>query len=100
MGRTTSGKPLEVLKIDLDPESEADGHRHVSAIDTSDLDGRVRHWSLVQVIAAVRDGEHFVVTHASTGEVIELEPSVCPLCSMATLTLASEASEPDARSCD
>jgi len=93
MDASTSGAlgelpPYSVRCIDVDPVAEADGHYHVVAIETSDPDGGVTRWSLIQVISAVRDGERFKLDAGDGVQAVELEPAVCPRCSMATLTPA------------
>lgn len=82
--------PYTVRCLDLDPVARADGHHHVTAIETGDPDGGRTRWTLVQVIEAVRDGEQFVIEADADRQVIDLAPSVCPRCHMATLTPASE----------
>jgi len=91
--------PYSVRCIDLDPVAEADGHHHVTAIETWDPDGGEARWSLVQVIEAVRDGEQFMVTEGDGGQAVELAPSVCPRCSMATLSLEAEGPDVSLKPC-
>lgn len=103
---TRSGKvpPYELHCVQADPAALADGHLHVTAIETSDPDGGTTRWSLVQVIEAVRDGEQFILREGDAGQAAELGPTVCPRCSVATLALDPAASwlrlpicpEPDA----
>lgn len=90
MDTARSGKlpPYAVRCVVLDPTAEADGHHHVTAIETSDPDGGETRWSLVQVIEAVRSGERFVSAETPDGRGTELGPMVCPRCSIATLSLA------------
>jgi len=47
-------------------------------------DGGRTQWTLVQVIAAIRDGEVFQAARAD-GPAAVLEPTVCPQCAFATL---------------
>jgi hypothetical protein len=72
--------------------SGADGHTHVSYVETRDPDGGQTRWSTVQVIAAVRDGERFVVADDGRGGQTVLEPAICSHCS--TVTLAVDARGP------
>ena len=53
--------PYRVRRVETDPAAAAAGHHHVSGVDTVDPDGGETHWTLVQVVAAVRDGERFVM---------------------------------------
>ena len=77
----------EVVCLHTDPAAEADGHVHVSAIETRDPDGGRSRWTLVQVIAAVREGEAFHAGKGSDGRAGVLEPAVCPRCPFATLVV-------------
>lgn len=77
--------PYEVACLEFDSALEAAGHRHVTFIETSDPDGGRTRWSCVQVIAAIRDGERFVVIESGRDHVTLLEPVVCPICPFATL---------------
>lgn len=79
--------PYEVVCLHTDTESETDGHDHVTAIETSDPDGGRTRWTLVQVIAAFRDGEAFHAGRGSQGQTVVLEPAVCPRCPIATLVV-------------
>ena len=65
----------------------AEGHLHVTAVETTDPDGGATHWSLVQVIEAVRGGERFVLREDASAAPVELAPTVCPRCRMATLAV-------------
>ena len=82
--------PYSVRCLDLDPVGQADGHRHVTAIETWDPDGGQTRWTLVQAIEAVRDGERFVTEGGADGQLVELAPTVCPQCAVATLSATSE----------
>lgn len=82
--------PYSVRCLDLDPTGEADGHRHVQAIETWDPDGALTRWTLVQAIEAVRDGERFVMGGGADGQLVELAPTICPQCAVATLAATSE----------
>ena len=74
-----------VVCLQTDRAGAADGHDHVTAVETWDPDGGRTRWTLVQVIAAVRDGEVFRTGEGGEGQVAVLEPAVCPRCSLATL---------------
>ena len=74
-----------VVCVDTDLAAKADGHDHVTAIETWDPDGGRTRWTLVQVIAAVRDGEQFHAGKGGDGQAAVLEPAVCPRCPVATL---------------
>jgi hypothetical protein len=76
--------PYVVTCLEED-EAAGEGHRHVTAIETRDPDGLQTRWSTVQVIAAVREGERFVVGDAETRR--SLEPGICPGCSSVTLVV-------------
>jgi hypothetical protein len=62
-----------------------EGHRHVVAVQTRDASGVQTRWATVEVIAAVREGERFVV--GEEGSRASLEPAICPGCATVTLTL-------------
>jgi hypothetical protein len=59
------------------------GHNHVVAIETQDPDGGQTRWSTVQVIAALREGERFVVGDEQARA--SLERAVCPDCGTVSL---------------
>lgn len=77
--------PYEVGCLDTDRGPEASGHRHVTFVETRDPDGGSTRWSCVQVIAAIEDGERFVVAEDGRGALILLRPGSCPACEVATL---------------
>lgn len=77
----------EVVCLHTDAAAEADGHDHVTAIETWDPDGGRTRWTLVQVIEAVRDGEAFHAGMGGQGQAVVLEPAICPRCPMATLVV-------------
>ena len=83
--RSNGVPPYAVKCVQADPAAMADGHLHVTSIETSDPDGGTTRWSLVQVIEAVRDGERFILREGDDGQAAELGPTVCPRCSVATL---------------
>ena len=84
----------KVVCLQTDTAAEADGHDHVTAIETWDPDGGRTHWTLVQVIAAVRDGEVFQARTGRDGQAAVLEPAVCPRCAVATLLVDAEVRPP------
>ena len=77
--------PYEVGCLDIEGESQGSGHRHVTGVETKDPDGGSTRWSCAQVIAAIQDGERFVVAEDGHGAHTLLEPARCPACAMATL---------------
>ena len=83
--------PYEVRRVETDPAAAAAGHHHVSGVDTVDPDGGETHWTLVQVVAAVRDGERFVMGGGRGGQAEDLEPTVCPRCRLVTLSAPADA---------
>lgn len=78
-----------VLSIEKDRGLEASGHSHVLGLATRDPDGGETHWTLVQVIAAIRDGERFVVGDIPNDPSAAIEPTICPRCPKATLVVGS-----------
>ncbi len=86
--------PYEVACIELDARLEFGGHQHVTVIETSDPDGGRTRWSCVQVIAAIREGERFVVATGGDGEPALLEPGLCPRCPFATLLVDPSRPQP------
>jgi hypothetical protein len=70
----------------------AEGHLHVTAVESSDPGGGRTRWSLVQVIEAVRGGERFVLREDASADPVELAPTVCPRCRMATLAMDASGS--------
>lgn len=79
--------PYVVRCVTVDRVAETDDHQHVIGVETSDPDGGMTRWSLVEAIAAYRDGGRFIVGSGKGGRTAELGPSVCPRCRMATLSL-------------
>lgn len=90
--------PYVVVCLDSDPTLEADGHRHVTAVQTRDPDGVETRWRVVEVIAAIRDGERFVVGEDGRGVQTLLEPAICPRCP--TITLMTDPEDATAANCD
>lgn len=76
--------PYVVGCVHADARLMAEGHLHVTAVETIDPDGGTTRWSLVQVIEAVRAGERFTLREGA-GEPAEITPTVCPRCSVATV---------------
>ena len=85
--------PYVVRRIQTDEAAAGSGHHHVGGIDTVDPDGGETHWTLVQVVSAVRDGERFVMGGAEGGRTADLEPAVCPRCRLVTLAVVGEAAK-------
>jgi len=77
--------PYRVLCFVEDPDAP-DGHDHVTAIETHDPDGGTTRWRSVDVIAAIHDGDRFVIGQDDGADESTLEPGVCPGCAMVTLT--------------
>ena len=78
--------PYVVVRLEHDPLAGA-GHDHVTVIETRDPDGGSTRWRSIDVIAAMRDGERFVVEEGNGGESV-LEPALCPACPRATVRAA------------
>ena len=86
--------PYVVLSVERDAAAEAGGHSHVVGLTTRDPDGGETRWTLVQVIAAIRDGERFLMGGGGGGQSAVIEPAVCPQCPFATLIVEPTAAEP------
>jgi hypothetical protein len=86
--------PYVVRRIRTDETAAGSGHHHVGGIDTEDPDGGETHWTLVQVVSAVRDGERFVMGGTQGGRMADLEPAVCPRCRLVTLAVVDEPERP------
>ena len=69
-----------VLCVDHQVVDEPTGHRHVVALEAAIEEGRTFRWTLVQVIAAIRDGAQFLVGGNGGEQTTLLEPVVCPHC--------------------
>lgn len=78
--------PYSVRRISVDLVAESAGHHHVTDVETWDPDGGRTQWAVDAVIAAMRDGERFIVGGEDRGRTTELGPAVCPRCPMATLS--------------
>lgn len=72
-----------VCGVQRDRARQVEGHDHVLSIDTRDPDGGQTRWRCVDVIAAMRDGERFVLGEG--GDRRQLEPALCPVCAFATV---------------
>jgi hypothetical protein len=72
-----------VCGVQRDRARQVEGHDHVLSIDTRDPDGGQTRWRCVDVIAAMRDGERFVLGEG--GDRRQLEPALCPACAFATV---------------
>ena len=81
------GPPYEVVLIEMDADREAQGHEHVTFVHTNDPDGGVTRWTSVETIAAIRDGERFLVGRDAGGNESLLAPTLCPACPFATLAV-------------
>lgn len=84
--------PYVVVAIARDPDADPE-HDHVVGVETRDPDGGETRWGSQEVIAALRDGERFVVD--GDGDAT-LEPAPCPACGRTTLVDAPiRSAEPD-----
>jgi hypothetical protein len=81
---TGEAPPYVVVRYYQDPEAAA-GHDHVTAIETRDPDGGTTRWRSIDVIAAIRGGERFVVEDDGHGRESILEPSLCLVCPRVTV---------------
>ena len=75
--------PYVVTCLEVD-RAAGEGHEHVAAIETRDPDGGQTRWTTIQVIAAVREGERFLVGESGDARA-SLEPAACVGCDTATL---------------
>ncbi len=62
-----TAQPYRVWCVESYDVDEVSDHRHVVAVETADAGGRTTRWTLVRAIAAIRDGELFVVGDAGWG---------------------------------
>jgi hypothetical protein len=76
--------PYEVACVELDARHRP-SHPHVTFIETRDPDGGRTRWSHEQVLAAMRQGERFVMADGSDGTPALIEPGLCPHCPLFTL---------------
>ena len=95
LGMPVQDAPYVVLCLSDDPNAGS-GHDHVAAIETRDPDGGSTRWTAIDVIAAIRDGERFVVGYDGRGQEALLEPGVCPACSRVTLIVETDVARPAA----
>lgn len=82
-----------VLFVQLD-RNRGEGHDHVTFVETRDPDGAQTRWKLVDVIAAIRGGDRFVVAEDAKGRRTLLQPAVCPDCQLTTLEVEPPARRP------
>lgn len=87
IGRGDDLPPYSIRCAEMDPVAEANGHRHVVEVRTDDPDGGETRWTLVEVIAAIRDGERFMLGGDARGQAVAIEPTVCPRCHVTTLAV-------------
>jgi hypothetical protein len=83
---TDGWPPYVVVSVGRD-ETSGGAHDHVVEVETRDPDGGETRWSAQQVVAAIRDGEHFVMeaNDAAGDAALELQPGGCPVCARTTL---------------
>ena len=93
--RSLEDAPYAVVCLSDEPNAGS-GHDHVAAIETRDPDGGSTRWTAIDVIAAIRDGERFVVSDDGRGEEALLEPGICPACSRVTLVVDPTVTRPAA----
>ena len=84
--------PYEVTCLEEDQAVE-ESHRHVVAVETRDPDGGQTRWSTLEVITALRGGELFVVSDGKADRAAALEPSICPACATATISVSPGGAE-------
>jgi hypothetical protein len=78
---TASPHVVRCVEMDL----AARFHHHVRAVETAS-EGSGRRWSLVDAVAAYRQGERFVI-EPTPGDVLqELVPAICPGCRLVTMS--------------
>ena len=77
--------PYEVACVELDPRLDATSHPHVAFIETRNPDGGRTRWSREQALAAIRQGERFVVVTGGNGMRVLMQPGLCPRCPFFTL---------------
>lgn len=80
--------PYVVRCIDIEASGRADGHAHVTAVETHDPDGGETRWKADEAIAAIRGGDRFVIAEGEDpARVAVLEPGPCPACPSLTLVV-------------
>jgi hypothetical protein len=85
--RTDDMPPYEV--VDVHYADVPGGHEHVAYVETSDPDGGETRWTQAEILAAVRQGERFVLTQGGVVTDTTLEVATCPACPQPTLRLPS-----------
>lgn len=70
--------PYLVTRIEM--RQAGTGHDHVVAIETEDPDGGATRWELAPLLAALRNGERFMVAPTEDGEEGELTVRRCDGC--------------------
>lgn len=91
------GPPYEVIGLVVDESARAGGHDHVRFVDTLDPDGTQTRWTAIDVIAAIRAGERFVLAPGESTSTSVLEPSVCPVCPVVTLRIEPAGAQHEVR---
>jgi hypothetical protein len=92
---TGEAPPYVVVRFYQDPEA-APGHDHVTAVETRDPDGGTTRWRSIDVIAAIRGGERFVVEEDGDDRGSILEPALCLVCPRATVKVIAAEEAPTA----
>jgi hypothetical protein len=82
------GETRRVVRVEFDARLRTDGHEHVRLVETEEASG-ARRWTGVDVIAAIRYGDRFVLTPEAGASGAVLEPTICPRCPMATLEISA-----------
>jgi hypothetical protein len=81
-----TGSPHVVQCVEMD--RVAGLHHHVRAVETAPAEARSgRRWSLVDAVAAYRQGERFVLEPVGGDGLQELVPAICPGCRLVTMSL-------------
>ena len=84
--RTEPLPPYVVIGFERDPDATP-GHDHVVAVATRDPDGGETRWITSEVLAAITDGEQFVVAEDGLDAETLLERAPCPACDVVTLAV-------------
>lgn len=92
-------EPHRVWCVELDDAAEPTAHRHLVALEASGADGVRYRWTIVEVIAAIREGELFIVGEGEGEQAAVLEPSVCAVCRRATAITHPAAALDDVARC-
>jgi hypothetical protein len=80
--------PPYIVRCVEEDSAAGEGHEHVVAVETRDPDGGETRWSTVQVLAAVREGERFVIGDEADERLPSLVPARCPRCAIVTLSVS------------